>query len=360
MKKNVSALCGIILCAIAFSAFGEEPANPFTDRLAPAPLAGAFKMKDYIVWGGSVTKGDDGRFYMFAARWPKKAGMKCWVTHSEVVVASADKAEGPYTFEKVVLPVRGPQFWDGMTTHNPTIHRYKGKYILFYIGMTYDFDRPTKITKKQYGAAWNTKRIGVAVADSPLGPWTRPDKPILQPRPGMWDGAIISNPAAAINPDGSVLLVYKSAPVPYPARYKNRALYFGVAAAPNYLGPYKRLKNGKRIAIKGAEDAHIEDPYIWRADGYYHLVAKMFSKNLTGESGAGFYAYSKDGIEWTLPKNPKAYSRTVLFENGEKITMKKLERPQILIQNGKPTHIFFAANKNDGPIYNQVIPLKTK
>jgi len=347
-----------VLGLFVLSVFSDEPKNPFFDRLAPAPVAGAFKMKDYIVWGGSVTKGDDGRFYMFASRWPKKAGMKCWVTHSEVVVASSDKAEGPYSFEKVVLPSRGAKFWDGMATHNPTIHRYKGKYVLFYIGITYDFARPTNITKEEYGKAWNSKRVGVAVADSPLGPWKRPDKPILQPRPGKWDGAIISNPAPAIRSDGSVLLIYKSAPVPYPARYKNRALYFGVASAPHYLGPYKRLKGGERIAIKGAEDAHIEDPYMWYADGYYHLVAKMFSESLTGESGAGFYAYSKDGVDWTLPKNPKAYSRTVLFDDGKKITMKKLERPQVLIQGGKPTHIFFAANRGDGLIYNQVIPLK--
>ena len=128
--------------------------------------------------------------------------MRNWVSNSEVVLASADTPEGPYQFEKVVLPQRGPDFWDGMMTHNPTIHKHNGKYVLFYIGSTYDFERPTeRISQEVYGQIWNRKRIGVAVADSPFGPWRRPDAPILQPRPGKWDGAIISNPAAVIHED---------------------------------------------------------------------------------------------------------------------------------------------------------------
>ncbi len=338
----------------------NAPINIFKGRLGPAPVGGAFKMKDYIVWGGSVTKGNDGKYYMFASRWPKSVGMGNWVLNSEVVLASSEKAEGPYEFEKVILPPRGPKFWDGMITHNPSIHRHNGKYVLFYVGSTYDFKRPTApVSKKIYGQVWNRKRIGVAVADSPLGPWERLDEPILQPRPGKWDGAITSNPAPVIHKDGSVLLIYKSAPVPYPARNKNRALYFGVATAPHYLGPYKRINDGQKIEISGTKNAHVEDPYAWKANGYYHMVAKVFSKTLTGESGAGFYAYSKDGIKWILPKDPKAYSRTVEFSDGTTRNQTKLERPQVLIQDGNPTHIFFAtADPQWADIYNLVIPLK--
>ncbi len=338
----------------------DIPVNIFRGNLEPAPIGGAFKMKDYIIWGGSVTKGDNGRYYMFASRWPESVGMGNWVVNSDVVLASSDKAEGPYKFEQVVLPPRGPEFWDGMVTHNPTIHRHEGKYILFYVGSTYDFKRPDKpVDKATYGKVWNGKRIGVAVADSPFGPWTRLDQPILQPRPGKWDGAIISNPAPVIHEDGSVLLIYKSAPVPYPARNKNRALHFGVAAAPHYLGPYQRVGDGEKINIQGAGNAHVEDPYMWQANGYYHMLAKSMGKSITGERGAGFYAYSKDGITWTLPSNPAAYSRKVLFSDGNIRNQGKLERPQLLIQDGKPTHIFFATSgKREDGIYNQVIPLK--
>jgi hypothetical protein len=336
------------------------PVNPFKDTLEPAPVGGSFRMEDYIVWGGSVIKGDDDRYYMFASRWPKAVGMGNWVVNSEVVLASSDNAEGPFIFEKVVLPPRGAEFWDGRVTHNPSIHRHQGKYVLFYVGSTYDFERPAApVSREVYGQVWNGKRIGVAVADSPFGPWTRRDKPILEPRPGMWDGAITSNPAPVIHEDGSVLLIYKSAPVPYPARNQNRALHFGVADAPHYLGPYKRVNDGRKIRIRGARDEHVEDPYIWQSNGHYHMVAKIFSERLTGERGAGFYAYSTDGIEWTLPGDPKAYSRNLRFSDGTERMQQKLERPQVLIQNGQPTHIFFAtADPEWADIYNLVIPVK--
>ena len=358
MKK---VLCVVLMVPLLMFAGAKptEPVNPFKGNLAPAPVDGSFRMKDYIVWGGSVTQGDDGRFYMFASRWPKSVTMRNWVVNSEVVLASADKAEGPYKFEQVVLPPRGPEFWDGMMTHNPSIQRHNGKYILFYIGTTYDFEMPEeKVSRDIYEKVWNGKRIGVAVADSPFGPWTRMDEPIMQPRPGKWDGAIISNPAPVVHEDGSVLLIYKSAPVPYPERNENRALNFGVAVAPHYLGPYTRMNDGQKIEIEGAEDVHVEDPYVWRADGLYHMAAKVMSDGLIDEDGAGFYAFSEDGVHWSVPDDPKAYSRTVKFSDGTERTQRKLERPQVLVQNGRPTHIFFAtADPEWADIYNLVIPV---
>lgn len=347
--------------------YGDSPKppagfpNPFQGALGPAPVDGSFKMENYIVWGASPIRHDDGRYYLFASRWLKKLGMRNWVVNSEIVLASSDHPEGPYRFEKVVLPSRGPGFWDGMMTHNPTIHRHGNKYILFYVGTTYDFPRPTTtVSREIYERVWNGKRIGVAVADSPFGPWKRADQPILEPRPGEWDGAITSNPAPVVHEDGSVLLIYKSAPVPYPARNQNRALHLGVAAASHYLGPYQRLKSGRRIEIRGAEEAHVEDPYIWRTGERYHMVAKVFSDTITGEREAGFYAFSKDGVAWSLPAEAKAYSRTVAFADGTERTQTKLERPQVLVQSGKPTHIFFAtADPEWANIYNLVIPLKT-
>jgi hypothetical protein len=215
------------------------------------------------------------------------------------------------------------------------------------------------VSREIYEKVWNGKRIGVAVADTPLGPWKRADQPILEPRPGDWDGAITSNPAPVVHEDGSVLLIYKSAPVPYPARNQNRALHFGVASARHYLGPYERMNSGRPIAIRGTDNAHVEDPYIWKSGGHYHMVAKIFSEGITGEREAGFYASSKDGVDWSLPAEAKAYSRTVSFADGTTRTQTKLERPQVLVRDGKPTHIFFAtADPEWADIYNLVIPLK--
>lgn len=296
---------------------------------------------------------------MFASRWPKSLSMRAWITNSEVVLAVADKPEGPYEFQQVVLPTRGKEFWDGMATHNPTIQYHKGKYVLFYVGATYSFNRPTDVvpTVAMYENAWNTKRIGVAVADSPYGPWSRMDKPVLQARPGMWDGAIISNPAPVVHKDGSVLLIYKSAPVPYPARNKNRKLQFGVAKADHYLGEYKRVGNDNQIILKPI-DSDVEDPYVWFDGKKYNMLAKCMNETITGEKGAGFYATSKDGIEWVTTETPAAYTKTVELSDGSTKKMRKLERPQVLIEKGKPTHVFFACTTPENEIFNIARPLK--
>jgi hypothetical protein len=335
------------------------PQNPFFGKLAPAPVGGAFRMEGYIIWGGSVIE-EGGRFYMFATRWPEAVTWRNWITHAQIVLASADQPEGPFTFEQVVLEPRGADYWDGLTTLNPLILRHGEQYVLFYTGATYDFPTPSEpLSREDYGRAWNNKRVGVAVSDSIFGPWERQDAPLIEPRPGKWDGAISTNPAVVIHEDGSALLLYKSAPVPYPARNQNRGLFYGAARADHFLGPYTRLNNGEQIVFRGAEAERVEDGFIWYADGYYQMISKSFSERLTGEKEAGFFAYSHDGVDWAVPETAKAYSRTVVFEDGSSREQHKLERPQVLFQDGKPTHVYFGtADPGWETIFNLVIPIR--
>jgi len=338
----------------------NEVENIFHNNWDVSPKEGAFRMDDWIVWGGSVIRANDGKYYMFASRWPKHLSMSAWVTNSEVVLAVSDVPEGPYTFEKVILPARGKNYWDGMATHNPSIHYHNGKYILFYVGVNYEFQQPvdTIPLRAMYEEAWNTKRIGIAVSDSPYGPWERKDEPVLYPRADNWDAAITSNPAPFIHEDGSVLLVYKSAPVPYPERNQNRTLQFGVARANHYSGPYERVSENNRIEFTPI-DTDVEDPYIWYDGEKYYLLAKCMNDSITGESQSGFLATSKDGTSWQITNEPKAYSRTISLNDGTTESMKKLERPQVLIENGRPTHVFFACRNAEDEIFNMVRPLRT-
>ena len=105
------------------------------DRLLPAPRAKGFRQKGYSLWCGSVTKEGDGRYAMFAARWPKTHPfMHGHVAASEVVRASADKPAGPYRFEEVVLPARGTAYWDGRMAHDPFIITSGWEFLLFCVG----------------------------------------------------------------------------------------------------------------------------------------------------------------------------------------------------------------------------------
>ena len=47
-------------------------------------------------------------------------------------------------------------------------------------------------------------------------------------------------------------------------------------------------------------------------------------------------AHSTDGVHWTVDIDPKAYSRTVEWEDGKVEMQGQLERPFLLFENGKP------------------------
>ena len=136
---------------------------------------------DYHIWGASVVKGYDGKYHMYYARWKYDTGHFGWVTHSEIAYAIADQAEGPYQPVKVALPARGKAYWDGTTTHNPTVFKKEGMYYLYYMGTTSPVEakQPTSMKNKDWWIYRNNQRIGVAWSKSPSGPWERLDHPII-------------------------------------------------------------------------------------------------------------------------------------------------------------------------------------
>ena len=88
-----------------------------------------------------------------------------WVTRSEVAHATSKPPFGPFTFR--------------VCAHNPTVHKFGSKYYLYYMGNTGDGDDTPTLNGQLNRTHRNNQRIGVAVADSPNGPWKRFDKPII-------------------------------------------------------------------------------------------------------------------------------------------------------------------------------------
>lgn len=332
----------------------------FIDRIMPAPRDGGFRQPSHWTWCGSAVRGDDDRFHLFAARWPKDLPFfDGYKVASEVVHAVSDTPEGPYSFERVVLPDRGSDFWDGRMTHNPTIHRYGDTFLLFYIGATYAGPRPSASTLRQKtteipNRAYRTIRIGLAWAPSVWGPWRRPDAPVLDIRPGNWDSSVVTNPAACVLADGRILLYYRS--------NTPRGLRIGLAGADGPDKPFERLTDDPVLSFEG--DNAVEDPYVWQTDDHFELVAKDMKGGITGELHAGIHAESRDGIEWSLKPSPKAYSREVTWDDGSVTVQGCVERPQLLIQDGVPTHLFAATADGPGGFrhcsdsWNMVMPLR--
>ncbi|WP_198680066.1 glycoside hydrolase family protein [Aureibaculum luteum] len=342
----------------------EEPA--FSDRMLPAPVGGGFEMENYWVWGSSVIKGEDGKYHMFASRWPKDIGFGKWVTNSEIVRAVSDTPVGPYTFQEVVLPIRGKDYFDGLVTHNPRIIKYGDYYLLYYFGTTYDFDIPeTNVNiwgDDRARKAWMNKRIGMAYSKSVLGPWRRMDQPVLEPRPGKWDATITSNPAPVVNEKtGEILLIYKSS-----TNGPEPPLLLGVSKAAGMQGPYLRIKDEPifNLDTSKTNENDVEDPFVWWAGDHYELIMKDRFGHICGEKGGGIHALSKDGIHWEFAPNPLAYSKTILWDNGKTVYQNHFERPSLLIEDGKPTHLFAATGIGSKEwtfekTWNMVIPLKS-
>ena len=341
--------------------------TPFRSRLQPAPRGGGFAMDGHWIWCGSCAKGEDGRYHLFASRWPKRLPFgPNWVSNSEVVRASADSPVGPFTFEEVVLPPR-PGHWDATMTHNPTIHRHGDTWILFYTGARgigrdgTDAPPPEAISHEQYALHWLTKRIGIATAPHITGPWTRRDAPILDVRPGEWDSDITSNAAPAVRPDGSVVLVYKSSLGRMSSRDK-APLKLGVAVADHWAGPYRRARPTPLDEFNGPA-TDIEDPYLWWQDDHFEAIFKDMTGAICGEHHGGIHAWSEDGVRWQLAPDPLAYSRKLLWDDGTVTHQGQFERPQLLIENGRPTHLFAATGNGAGGFdkmtrsWNMVVPL---
>lgn len=352
MKKHFAIVLMLLILLINVQlswAQKADASNPIFSQLSTAQRTPAFSMKGYWVWCSTVIKGDDNKYHMYASRWPDSLLFHPgWMVASEVVHAVSEKAEGPYTFSDVALPARGAQFWDGRSTHNPRVLKYKNKYVLYYMGSTHPFEEPNKkefsLSSKWCIVGRSNKRVGVAIADSPNGPWKRFDEPVLETEPNSFYSFLTSNPSPVIEEDGSVLMMFKARN--YLGNDKYSGMCFGMARAKSIYDKFEVLNNKKPV-LGGPGQPEIEDPFFWKDKKGYHVIFKDHVGKYTDEKHSGVLANSKDAIHWIVDASPKAYSRTLRYNDGTTKKMGQLERPFIFFEKGKPAYLFFAAM--DGP-----------
>ncbi len=105
------------------------------------------------------------------------------------------------------LPEGKPGRWDAHGVFTPNILRWEGRFYLFYTGVPEPFSNEWK-----QGEAVTPTRIGVAVAESPAGPWERHKaNPVLEPaldRPDAFDSLRVDDAALVVR-EGKVWLYYK-------------------------------------------------------------------------------------------------------------------------------------------------------
>ncbi len=327
-------------------ASAETSAPDLKIELGRVPRESVFVSDSQSIWGGSVVKGDDGKYHMLYSRWPKKLGW-AWVTDSEIAHAVADRPMGPYKHKSIALERRGKEQWDGWCTHNPTVHKFGNRYYLYYMGNTGDGEIVGTPGKAKLN--WqhrNNQRIGVAVAEDPEGPWIRMNQPVLDinANDAASDSLMTSNPSVCQRPDGKFLMVYKAVGKKSPMPSGGPVVHM-VAIADTPTGPFTKMPNPV-FTVEG-ERFPAEDPYIWFQEGKYRAIVKRM-KHINKNRMFSLVQYdSTDGIDWLPSKHYEISDRTVTWEDGTPETFDHLERPQVVIENGVPIALMCAADRID-------------
>ncbi|HEY9508480.1 MAG TPA: glycoside hydrolase family protein [Verrucomicrobiae bacterium] len=349
----------------AFVTFGFSFSSPaatnvveydFSTMLQPVPITAKWADTNYNIWCGAAVKGDDGKYHLFYSRWPRSLGHVAWVTHSEVAHAVSDSPFGPWVHRDVALPSRGTNFWDGSCTHNPTVLRIGKNFYLYYMGNYGDgvARRSLNWTHR------NHQRIGVAVADSPNGPWQRFDRPVvdISSDTNAPDALMTSNPSVAVRPEGGVLMVYKAVAMKGKLPFGGPVSHL-VATSDSPLGPFIK-HSGEVFGAEGVKFA-AEDPFIWRGEDRYWAVVKDNYGNFTGHGYSLALWESTDGFDWKLARHPLVATPMMIhWADGHDEQLTAIERPQLLFEDGEPVALLCAASsgKTRDGTFNVQIPLK--
>jgi hypothetical protein len=299
------ALCILFALIVNFSAY-KVKSQTISFEFEKTPVASGFKMEGYWVWCGSMIKVGS-VYHLFASRWPKSGPFpEGYKTNSEIVRATSKSPLGPFNFEEVVIGERDNSFWDANMAHNPTIHKIGNEFVLFYIGS--DF------TTLQEQSKALLRRVGYATASSIEGPWKRSDKPIIETES--------NNPAVLVEKRGVKLM------------YRDAKLRIFVAEAKSYEGPYRIVNDDVW------PNCRLEDFYLFRTKAGYHMICEDNTGGISGHERWGVHLCSPNGtIEWQKCLPLVVYDHAILLDNDSILQCNRRERPQLLVENNRITHL---------------------
>ena len=299
------------------------------------------------VWGSSPIRGKDGKIHLYVAEWPMPTnpdeGFSGWYHHCRIGHYVGDSPEGPYEFVRIAVKDQDGAF---NSPHNPTIQFIDDKYILHFI-VNENNDK-------------GTQRIIMYVADDLKDNW-RPAKGALT------DGTILQRPAGdttfwnhdadrgVSNPSfvkfkNKYMLYFKSVKPDPSGEHHKRKYGYGVAISDSLEGPYKMYED--RVT---PENLQLEDAYAFTVNDKMYMLSRDFRGTL-GTNGGGLSWSSDDGLHFSEQSTKRAFEELEYYMSKEALASSKvyrgersghLERPQLLLENGKPAYLFVATGIND-------------
>ena len=339
MKKLKFFLIGIfslflISCSNRTSCEGKQNLkNNWSERLQYVGVV--IEDDEYHIWGSSPIWGNDGKVHVFAARIPAETGFYKWWATSQIAHYVSDQPEGPFKFVEVLLEPgqTAPGSWDQGTQHNPTITKIDDLYVLSYhsgMGTLEDRKRPTM-------------RIGMMIASDINGPWQKLGKILDTPTSGEsdvvppgYEGGT-DNPALIRHPDGRYFLYYR---LKFSGMEGGNT--YGVAIADQLEGPYTHYPS--RVVNN---PTYIEDPYVFVCDSLFYMLIT------DAKSRGGLLLSSEDGLHFDYREAVRAYGELSDYVPADKMPAPlpdmpggSFERPQLLLRDGFPTHLYAPSGVN--------------
>lgn len=329
IQQSAALTAGIWLTPNTFNV-NIQQVSWFEKKLKP--VGRALELNGYYVWCNAPIKGADGKIHVFFSRWDAKKNMSGWINGSEIAHAVADTPEDNFNVTGTVLaPRKG--YWDATTCHNPFITTFNNRFYLYYMGNS--------------NGKTNTKCIGLATSDSLDGPWQRYDQPILLPgKQGSWDDHCTTNPSVIYH-NNRYLLYYKSWNTKEYDEAKgaikgNRK--YGLAISNKPEGPFIKYNGNPVIDFSHrGNNAQLEDAFVWCQENNLYMIARDMGYY---NHEYGIIMHSKKGKNWSKPQ-------IAFYEANKYINQPpapkylsrygRFERPQLLIENGKPAYLFTAS-----------------
>lgn len=407
MKRMVKT-CILGICALSFySCNSDKPLTHYDFVAEPVELTvnndsngyqvdgtSAFQVPGHFVWGASVTRAEDGKYYMIYSA--PETGVysfnNAWVFGSKMGLAVSDRPDGNFQHLGFFMNQDGFEedfsSWDAQSVTNPHVRKFGNQYYLYYAATVDPGNNNIKAvgdTLPRRDRIQQNQKIGVIVFNNFLdlleGNFVHYDKPLLAPRTRVKpdnvvepspegtlpkpDNLIVVNPSVVYRPsDGKYLLYFKGNI--YDPYWRG---VHGVALSDSPTGPFEPLD----ILVFHIDDTEnklsAEDPYVWyhSKDKCFYAIFKDFNGQFTKGGPCLAIMSSQDGIHWTLPEHSLFMKKELILPDGKIIKVSSLERPQLLLdEEGTPEVLYAAcaienvAPKVDGGSFNVQIKINLK
>jgi hypothetical protein len=323
-----------IACPLTKSTWGASTSVP---RDTCNGLEDTKNPPQWIYWDGKILRAKDGKYHLLASRWAASAGHNGGWGNSDAILAVSDTLLGPYV-DKGFAYTDGPDSRARSKGHNVSgCELPDGTYCLI-VSEIVPF---TIFTSPSLDGPWTNK--GHAQIDT---------NGIQVSLSG--DTHLESNVSLVVRPDGNFEIIQRHGIIALsttgilgPYKVQRPTTKYSAAEKPpaNFPTVYpvrQKHTTEDTYAPSTVENmaTYAEDPLIWYSGGQYHVVYDY------PDDKVGYHLTSPDGInDWTdqgFAYDPRMAKQLFSYTDGTVVSWTKMERPNIIMDNGHITHFTFA------------------